>query len=92
MQTLLIEKLALTFVGDAWALAAGAAELATGFVTAPIERVAHACDVTGAYARQCAERKARRQRRLREATQAWRRRRERLLDQLNPFRALVRLT
>ena len=55
MQMLLVEKLALTFVGDAYALATGFGKILVKFVmspvektaTAPIERIARACDVAG---------------------------------------------
>jgi len=47
MQTVVVEKLALTFISDAYALMAGAGEILVGIVTAPIERIARACDVGG---------------------------------------------
>ena len=58
MQMLIIEKLALTFVGDAYALATGLAKILAKIamspvermaraVTAPIEQIARACDVAG---------------------------------------------
>ncbi len=85
MQMVLVEKLALTFVGDAHALAAGFGKILLKIVTAPIkrivesvtapvERIATACDVAGVYAK---------------------RRPERLghpLGRLNPFKGLRHLT
>jgi hypothetical protein len=47
MQMLLVEKLALTFVGDAYALATGFGQILFKIATAPIERMARACDVAG---------------------------------------------
>jgi CRISPR/Cas system endoribonuclease Cas6 (RAMP superfamily) len=47
MQMLLVEKLALTFVGDAYALATGFGKILVKTATAPIERIARACDVAG---------------------------------------------
>jgi len=54
MQMVLVENLALTFVGDAYALAAGFGKILVKLVrapieviTAPIERLARACDVAG---------------------------------------------
>jgi uncharacterized protein (DUF2384 family) len=85
MQMVLVENLALTFVGDAHALAAGFAKILIRIVTLPIERVVHAVmapieriarasDVAGVYAKRQAER------------------RKCLLDRLNPFRGLRHLT
>jgi hypothetical protein len=52
MQTILVENLALTFVGDARALVTGLGRILVKLVTAPIEavtvrieRIARACDV-----------------------------------------------
>jgi hypothetical protein len=58
MQMLLVEKLALIFVGDAYVLATGFGKILVkiamspiermaGAVTAPIEQIARACDVAG---------------------------------------------
>ena len=58
MQMVLVEKLALTFAGDAYALATGFSKILVKVVTAPverivqtvtapIERIAKACDVAG---------------------------------------------
>jgi hypothetical protein len=54
MQMIIVENLALTFVGDARALAAGIGRILVKLVktqieviTAPIERIAQACDVAG---------------------------------------------
>jgi len=51
MQTLFLENIAVTFAGDAYALATGAGEIAVKFlmklVLAPIERMAQASDVAG---------------------------------------------
>ena len=85
MQSVLVEKLALTFIGDAHALAAGFVKIlgriATApiermvrMATAPIERMANACDVAGVYAKRQAER------------------RKCPLDRLNPFKGLRHLT
>ena len=85
MQMVLVEKLALTFAGDAHALASGFAKVAVRIVTAPfarmvrivtapIERIANACDVAGVYARRQAKRGKCR------------------LDRLNPFKGLQHLT
>jgi hypothetical protein len=85
MQTLLAEKLALTFVDDAHAFAAGFGKILLQTVTAPIqrmvqtvmapiERIAAACDVAGVYAKRQAER------------------RRRQLGRLNPFKGLRHLT
>jgi hypothetical protein len=81
----LVEKLALTFVGDAQALATGFVKVVARIVTfpiarmvqavmAPIERIARASDVAGVYAKRRAERRK------------W------PLDRLNPFRELRHLT
>jgi uncharacterized protein (DUF2384 family) len=85
MQMVLVEKLALTFVGDAHALAAGfgkilikivvaSIERTVQAVMAPVERIATACDVAGVYAKRQAER------------------RRCSLGRLNPFRGLRHLT
>ena len=85
MQMVLVEKLPLTFVGDAHALAAGFGEILVKIVTAPIERmvqtvtapierIAAACDVAGVHAKRLAER------------------RKCSLGRLNPFRGLRHLT
>ena|ERR1700761_3769551 len=50
MQTLLVEKLALTFADDAYALTAGACKILLKIATAPFERMARACDVAGVLA------------------------------------------
>jgi hypothetical protein len=54
MQMVLVENLALTFIGDAHAMAAGFGKILVKLVrapikavTAPIERMARACDVAG---------------------------------------------
>lgn len=58
MQMILVRKLAVTFVGDAQALASGSAKILIQIVTAPIarivqtvtapiEQIARACDVAG---------------------------------------------
>jgi hypothetical protein len=54
MQMVLVENLALTFIGDAHAMAAGFGKILVklvrapiNVVTAPIERMARACDVAG---------------------------------------------
>ena len=47
MQILLVENIALTFLSDAQALAGGFVKILVRFVTAPIERIARACDVGG---------------------------------------------
>lgn len=54
MQMVLVENLALTFVGDAHALATGFGRILIKIVTAPfemvtapVERIARACDVAG---------------------------------------------
>ncbi len=51
MQTLLVEKLAVTFLSDAHALVIGTSEILLGIITAPIERIARACDVAGVLSR-----------------------------------------
>ena len=55
MQMVLVENLALTFIGDAHAMVAGFGKILGKLVrapieavTAPIERMARACDVAGA--------------------------------------------
>lgn len=57
MQMLLVENLALTFAGDAHALATGFGKVLVKIVTSPatmttarIERIANACDVAGVLA------------------------------------------
>ena len=92
MQTLVLEKMAFTFAGDAHALLAGFGDIVVGFVTAPVERIANSCDFTGAYAHRRQMERARRQNRRRLAVHEWRRLRERLLDRINPFRGLRHLT
>jgi hypothetical protein len=68
MQMVLVEKLALTFVDDAHALAAGLGKILVKIVIAgiermvrtvmaPVERIATACDVAGVYAKRQAERR-----------------------------------
>jgi hypothetical protein len=54
MQMVLVENLALTFIGDAHAMAAGFGKILVKLVrapieavTAPVERMARACDVAG---------------------------------------------
>jgi len=47
MQILLVEKMALTFAGDAHALITGLGGIVVKIFTAPIERIARACDVAG---------------------------------------------
>jgi hypothetical protein len=47
MQMLLVENIALTFIGDAQALATGLLKILVKFATAPIERIARASDVAG---------------------------------------------
>ena len=47
MQMLLVENIALTFIGDAQALATGFVKILVRFATAPIERIARASDVGG---------------------------------------------
>jgi hypothetical protein len=85
MQMVLVEQLALTFVDDAHALAAGSGKILVKIVTAPIKRIvqtvtapveqiATACDVAGVYAKRQAER------------------RRYPLGRLNPFRGLRHLT
>lgn len=51
MQTLLVEKIALTFVGDAHALLTGFAKILVKTLTAPIDRIARACDVADVLSR-----------------------------------------
>ena len=81
----LVEQLALAFVGDAHALAAGLGKILLKIVTAPIkrlvqavtaavERIATACNVAGVYAKRQAERRR----------YPW--------GRLNPFRGLRHLT
>jgi hypothetical protein len=55
MQTLFVEKLALTFAGDAYALVTGFGEVVVKIVTAPVERIATACDVAGVLSRRRAK-------------------------------------
>jgi hypothetical protein len=85
MQMVLVEKLALTFVGDAHALAAGFGKILVKIVTAPlkrivqtvmapVERIAAACDVAGVYAKRQSERG------------------QYSLGRLNPFKGLRHLT
>lgn len=85
MQMVLVEQLALTFVGDAHALAAGFGKILVKIVTAPlkrivqtvmapVERIATACDVAGVYAKRQAAR------------------RRHALGRLNPFKGLRHLT
>lgn len=50
MQTLVFE-IACTFVDDALALVKGAGTIALHAITAPVERVARACDVAGVLSR-----------------------------------------
>jgi hypothetical protein len=47
MQMQLVENIALTFISDAHALATGLVKILVKFATAPIERIARACDVAG---------------------------------------------
>ncbi len=92
MQMLVMEKMALTFTGEAHALLTGFGETVVAFVNAPIERIANRCDFTGAYAQRRRMEQTRRQLRRRLAVLEWCRLRERLLDKLNPFRRLRHLT
>ena len=57
MQMILVENLALTFVSDAHALVAGFGKILVQIITAPIDRIARACDVGGVYAKRQAERR-----------------------------------
>ena len=47
MQMLLVEKMAVTFAEDAHALVTGLGRFLVKIATAPIERIARACDVAG---------------------------------------------
>jgi hypothetical protein len=51
MQTLLAEKLALTFIEDAHALLSGFGKILFRTLTAPVERIARACDVADVLAK-----------------------------------------
>ena len=79
MQTLALE-VATTFVDDALALVTGSGRIILRFLTAPIERLAEACDVAGVLPRRRALRRA------------WADRRRRWRNCLVPLRALRHLT
>ena len=88
MQTLAFE-VATTFVDDAAALAIGAGRIIIKILTAPIERLANACDVAGVLPRRRALQRAWADRQAARC-QRWCRRS--WLDRLFPLRALSRLT
>lgn len=88
MQTLVLE-ITSTFADDATALVKGAGQVVLHIVTAPIERLARACDVAGVLA----------QRRMAHRSQAVRNdgsprspRRRRWFRCRSPFRSLSNLT
>jgi hypothetical protein len=82
MQTL-VSRLITTFVDDAIELVKGFGKIIVHIATAPIERVANACDVGGVLARR---RAARRQRAMMKAH------RPRSPWKLSPFASLHHLT
>jgi hypothetical protein len=84
MQTL-VAQLTTTFFDDAIELAKGFGKAIVHIVTAPIERIANACDVGGVLARRQSAR------RLRAMTKAHRPR-SRWKFSLSPFRSLHHLT
>jgi hypothetical protein len=85
MQTLAL-NLGTTFIDDALALVTGPARALLRIVTAPIDRIANACDVAGVLAgRRAAFR-------LWQASRAQRERGPSLFARLSPFRHLAHLT
>ena len=83
MQTLALE-VATTFVDDALAFVTGSGRIIVRFLTAPIERLAEACDVAGVLPRRRALQRAWAER-LATRRQRWR-------NCLFPLRALRHLT
>jgi hypothetical protein len=81
MQTL-VSQLTTSFVDDAVELVKGFGKIIAHIATAPIERIANACDVGGVLARR---RAARRQRAMMRAHRPWKR-------SLSPFASLHHLT
>ena len=79
----LVSQLTTTFVDDAIELVKGFGKIIVHIATAPIERMANACDVGGVLARRPSAR------RLRAMTKA---RRPRRLWKLSPFASLHHLT
>lgn len=85
MQTL-AAHLTATFVDDAIALVKGCAKAVARIVTAPIERIANACDVAGVLAQRRSV-----QHRLRAMSKIFRSHSPSKFS-LSPFRALSQLT
>ena len=78
----LVSQLTTTFVDDAIELVKGFGKIIVHIATAPIERIANACDVGGVLARR---RAARRQRAMMKTHRPWKR-------SLSPFASLHHLT
>jgi hypothetical protein len=90
MQTLFVEKLALTFVGDAYALATGFGKILVKIAMSPVERMAKACDVAGVLSERRAKARFDQFRSSRHAPTSSRRSSPRRC--LFPFRSLNHLT
>lgn len=88
---ILVSHITTTFAEDAIALVTGFGRVALHLVTAPVERIANACDVAGVLAeRRAALRMWRASRRTAKPRSAPRR--GGLLRRLSPFRVLSDLT
>lgn len=88
MQILAVD-IATTFVDDATALVSGFGRALLRFVTAPIDRIANACDIAGVLTERRATFRMWRANRARSRHEG---RRFSLLGRLSPFRHLAHLT
>jgi hypothetical protein len=84
MQTL-VSQLTTTFIDDAIELVKGFGKIIVRFATAPIERIANACDVGGVLARRQSARQLRALRKAHRPHTPWKR-------SLSPFASLHYLT
>ena len=84
MQTL-VSRLTTTFADDAIELVKGFGKVIVHIATAPIERIANACDVGGVLARRQAARSLRAMMKAHQPRSPWRR-------SLSPFASLHYLT
>ena len=84
MQTL-VSRLTTTFVDDAIELVKGFGKIIVHIATAPIERMANACDVGGVLARRRAVRRQRATMKAHRPRRPWKR-------SLSPFATLHHLT
>lgn len=81
----LVSQLTTTFVDDAIELVKGFGNIIVHIATAPIERIANACDVGGVLARRPSARRQRAMTKARRLRSPWKR-------SLSPFASLHHLT